>query len=57
MDVYQALDFLERFYFEVQPADDAPTFEQRLSQVRDEIATTGSYHHSAHELAFGAQLA
>jgi nitric-oxide synthase, bacterial len=54
VDLYQALEFLELFYSEAAPTI---PFEQRLRRVRDEIAATGSYRHTAEELSFGAQVA
>jgi nitric-oxide synthase len=49
-----AVEFLEQFYREVGAA---VPFEQRLGQVRDEIAATGTYRHSRAELTFGARVA
>lgn len=54
VDVYAALEFLELYYSEM--ATQVP-FEQRLHQVRDEIADTGTYRHTHAELTFGARVA
>jgi nitric-oxide synthase, bacterial len=54
VDLYQALEFLEGYYGEAEPEQ---PFEQRLRQVRDEIAATGTYRHTPAELAYGAQVA
>jgi nitric-oxide synthase len=54
VDLYEALAFLEQFYAENQTL---VPFEQRLRQVRDEIAETGTYRHTRAELTFGARVA
>jgi nitric-oxide synthase len=54
VDLYQALEFLELYYAEMEVA---LPFEQRLRQVREEIESTGSYWHTRDELLFGARVA
>ncbi|WP_084216698.1 nitric oxide synthase oxygenase [Pseudonocardia spinosispora] len=54
VDLYEALEFLELYYTETRPAS---SLEQRLHQVRDEIAETGTYRHTNAELTFGARVA
>jgi len=43
VDEAEAQAFLEQFYVETAPFE---PFEQRLREIRDEIAETGSYEHT-----------
>lgn len=54
VDPEEAREFLELYYTETVPR---LPFEQRLREVRDEIATTGTYRHTPRELRFGARVA
>ena len=54
VDPEEAREFLELYYTETTPP---LPLEQRLREVRDEIATTGTYRHTPGELRFGAQVA
>ncbi|HEY2207584.1 MAG TPA: nitric oxide synthase oxygenase [Pseudonocardia sp.] len=54
VDADEAAEFLEQFYSETSPL---LPFDQRLRQVLHQIDTTGSYHHTPRELAFGARVA
>lgn len=54
VDADEAREFLQLFHTET--AQEAG-FERRLRQVREEIAATGSYRHTAAELRFGARVA
>jgi len=54
VDEAEAQAFLEQFYVETAPFE---PFEQRLREIRDEIAETGSYEHTPQELSFGARVA
>ncbi|MEU9608963.1 nitric oxide synthase oxygenase [Streptomyces sp. NPDC048057] len=55
VDVEEAEDFLGLLHTE--HPDQPLTVRQRMRQVRAEIAETGSYAHTADELAFGARVA
>ena len=52
----EAEEFLDRMFAE-GAAEEGDRFETRLAQVRAEIAETGTYRHTAAELAFGARVA
>jgi nitric-oxide synthase, bacterial len=54
VDLAEAEEFV-RLYHAEQPG--AGPVERRLREVRGEIAATGTYVHSADELAFGARVA
>ncbi|MDT7671463.1 MAG: nitric-oxide synthase, bacterial, partial [Pseudonocardiales bacterium] len=54
VDPAEAKTFLEQFYAETAPFE---PFEQRLREIRQEIAETGSYEHTPQELTFGARVA
>lgn len=51
--LHEATAFLERFHQEQEQEG----LEQRLTEVRDEIADTGTYTHTFPELEFGARVA
>ncbi|WUV06268.1 nitric oxide synthase oxygenase [Amycolatopsis sp. NBC_01488] len=51
-----AEEFLERMFAE-GAAEEGDRFETRLAEVRAEIAETGTYRHTAAELAYGARVA
>lgn len=53
-DPDQASDFIRQFHAEVPGAGDPV---RRVEEVLDEIARTGTYRHTAEELAFGAKVA
>ncbi|MGW5680124.1 nitric oxide synthase oxygenase, partial [Streptomyces sp. NPDC003860] len=55
VDVAEAEDFLGLLHAE--HPDQPLTVRQRMRQVRAEVADTGSYAHTADELAFGARVA
>lgn len=52
----EAEEFLDRMFAE-GAAEEGDRFETRLAQVRAEIAETGTYRHTAAELAYGARVA
>jgi nitric-oxide synthase len=56
VDADEAEDFLRLFHAET-PAVTESAAKARVGQVRDQIAATGSYTHTAAELAFGAMVA
>ncbi|MGB2570046.1 nitric oxide synthase oxygenase [Micromonospora citrea] len=51
--VGEAVEFLELYHRERR----LPGLAERLAQVRDEIAVTGSYRHTRDELGYGAKVA
>jgi nitric-oxide synthase len=55
VDPDAALEFLDLYRAETTGA--AGSFERRREAVLEEIAETGTYRHTAEELAFGAQVA
>jgi nitric-oxide synthase len=66
VDPDEAEDFLRLFYAEADEPGAATVkgagsrtapLEDRLAEVRDEIERTGTYEHTAAELAFGARVA
>ncbi|MEV6641744.1 nitric oxide synthase oxygenase [Amycolatopsis sp. NPDC051371] len=52
----EAEEFLDRMFAE-GAAEEGDRFETRLAEVRAEIAETGTYRHTAAELAYGARVA
>jgi nitric-oxide synthase len=54
VDLAEAEEFLALYHGE---HPDAGPLQPRLAQVRAEVAATGSYRHTAAELAFGARVA
>ncbi|SFW84823.1 nitric oxide synthase oxygenase [Amycolatopsis australiensis] len=56
VDSAEAEEFLDRMFAE-GAAEDGVCFETRLARVRAEIAETGTYRHTAAELAYGARVA
>lgn len=54
LDVEEARDFVDQCYAETAP--EVPR-AVRWREIRDEIAATGTYTHTAHELEFGARVA
>jgi nitric-oxide synthase len=54
VDLDEAIEFIEQFYAENPDTGDAA---QRSRQVRASVLTTGSYWHTAAELAWGARVA
>lgn len=54
IDLDEAEEFIHTFYAEVDPAG---SVQRRMSWVRAEVLTTGTYRHTTEELAFGARLA
>jgi nitric-oxide synthase len=54
LDVDEARAFVDQCYAETTP--DVPR-TTRWREIRDEIAATGTYTHTAHELEFGARVA
>ncbi|NMH98980.1 nitric oxide synthase oxygenase [Pseudonocardia sp. K10HN5] len=54
VDPEEARSFVEQFYAEASPS---VPLADRLRQVRDEIAVTGTYVHTPEELTFGARVA
>ncbi len=54
LDIEEARAFLEQCYAETAPEVARAV---RWQEIRDEIATTGTYTHTAHELEFGARVA
>ena len=66
VDPAEAEEFLRLFHTEAEEpgatavkgvAARAASFEERLAEVRDEIARTGTYVHTSAELTFGARVA
>jgi nitric-oxide synthase len=49
----EAVDFLHLFHTERR----VPGLAERVAQVREEIALTGTYRHTGEELAYGAKVA
>ncbi|EOD64816.1 nitric oxide synthase oxygenase [Amycolatopsis vancoresmycina] len=56
VDSAAAEEFLDRMFAE-GAADEGDRFETRLAEVRAEIMETGTYRHTAAELAYGARVA
>ena len=54
LDIEEARAFVDQCYAETAP--DVPR-AVRWQEIRDEIATTGTYTHTAHELEFGGRVA
>ena len=54
LDLEEARDFVDQCYAETEPAVARST---RWQEIRDEIAATGTYTHTLHELEFGARVA
>lgn len=54
LDVEEARAFVDQCYAETAPDASRAT---RWREIRDEIAATGTYTHTAHELEFGARVA
>ncbi|MET9000747.1 nitric oxide synthase oxygenase [Amycolatopsis sp. Hca4] len=56
VDFAEAEEFLDRMFAE-GAAEAGERFEARLAEVRAEIRETGTYRHTAAELAYGARVA
>ncbi|MEV4052401.1 nitric oxide synthase oxygenase [Amycolatopsis sp. NPDC049688] len=56
VDSAAAEEFLDRMFAE-GAAEEGDRFETRLAEVRAEIMETGTYRHTAAELAYGARVA
>jgi nitric-oxide synthase len=54
LDIEEARAFIDQCYAEKAPDVSRAT---RWQEIRDEIATTGTYTHTVHELEFGARVA
>ena len=54
LDIEEARAFVDQCYAEKAPDVSRAT---RWQEIRDEIATTGTYTHTVHELEFGARVA
>ena len=54
VDLDEVRTFLEQLYDETTPA---VPWSRRRAEIRDELAGTGTYTHTAEELEFGARVA